>query len=77
MLTKSMKKRFTALIDPEYIREREALIPEAEAFADKQFGRKGPGGNNIKANVEYARKWSGCFMAKLDRLYRERKQSKS
>lgn len=61
--------------DTEYIKECNACIPEAEEFANEQFGAKGPGGTNIKANAEYARKWSRCFHHERDKLYRERKQN--
>jgi hypothetical protein len=66
-------KDYTYLVDKKYIRQRKSLIPEAVKFANKQFGRMGPGGKNIKANAEYAANWSRCFMAKIDRLYWELK----
>jgi hypothetical protein len=59
---------FTHLIDQKYIHERNALIPEAEKFANKQFGARGPGGTN-RASAEYAANWSRCFINKMVRLW--------
>ena len=74
MISESMKARLTALIDPEYERAVNACIPEAEKFANKQFGVRGPGGTNNTAQMEWIAKWNKCFHAKRDRLYRERNQ---
>jgi hypothetical protein len=71
MISESMKARLTALIDPLYERECNALIPIAVKFANKQYGAKGPDGATKKAHMEWAAKWSKCFHAKRDRLYRE------
>ena len=74
MISESTKARLTALIDRNYERECNALIPEAEKFANKQFGARGPGGSNNTAQMEWIAKWNKCFHAKRDRLYRERNQ---
>ena len=58
-------------IDLEYIAKRNALIPEAEKFVNKQFGPKTPGTTDAE-NERYARQWSGCFHAEMNRLAKER-----
>ena len=73
MISESTKARPTALIDRNYIREREALIPLAVKRANKEFGARGPGGKDIKANAEYAANWSRVYHAEMQRLWRERK----
>ena len=74
MTTESMKARLTALIDKDYIREINALIPLAEKFANQQFGKAVPKGS-VKVKAEWAAKWTFCFIQKRDRLYRERTYS--
>lgn len=59
MISDATKKRLTALIDPEYERQRNALHPEAEKYADKKFDRK-------------SGQWCRCFLETVDRLWRER-----
>ena len=80
MITESMKKRLTALIDPEYERERngphDCYVKEAEKFANKQFGKKSPQGTT-KVKAEWAARWNFCFHRKREELYRERKQNES
>ena len=71
MTTESMKARLTALIDKDYIREINALIPEAEKFANQQFGKSGPKGS-VKVKAAWAAKWTLCFIQKRERLYREK-----
>ena len=53
-------------IDHEYIAERDRLIPEAEAFANKAHGKTGlPGG-------DWAEKWSRTFISKMNSLWANR-----
>jgi len=58
-------------MDKDYARERNALIPEAEAFANKKCKAKFPGGNE-KARVAWAAKWNRSFHEKMTKLWRER-----
>lgn len=58
-------------IDQNYIAARDKLIPEAEKFANKQFGKQAPGTTQAEKR-EYARQWSGCFHAEMNRLVQER-----
>ena len=74
MTTESMKARLTALIDKDYIREINALIPLAEKFANQQFGNTSPFGS-VKVKAAWAAKWTLCFIQKRERLYREKKET--
>ena len=58
-------------MDPDYARERNTLIPQAEAFANKKCKAKFPGGNE-KAREAWAAKWNFCFHEKMTKLWRER-----
>jgi hypothetical protein len=60
--------------DHDYIRQRDALIPEAEKKANKRFGEKAPGTTG-KANEKYAKDWTGCFFREMDRLWRRKEAS--
>ena len=71
MITESMKKRLTALIDPEYERAVNKLIPTAVKFANKQFGKGYPKGS-VRSKEVWAEKWNLCFHRKREALYRER-----
>ena len=70
MISESTKARLTALIDKDYIRQREALIPLATARANKEFGRKGPGGPDNQDHAEYTANWTRVFFAEMERLWR-------
>ena len=72
MITESMKARLTALIDQDYIRERNTFIPIAEKRANKEFGRQSPKGKDIKAKTEYAANWNRVYHAELERLWKGR-----
>ena len=58
-------------VDKDYARERNALIPEAEQFANKKCKAKFPGGNE-KAREAWAAKWNRSFHGKMTKLWRER-----
>ena len=62
MISESTKARLTALIDKDYIRQREALIPLATARASKEFG--------AKPRYDNAANWTRVFFAEMDRLWR-------
>ena len=64
-------KDYTHLIDEEYIREVNALVPVAEKFANQQFGKASPKGS-VKLKAEWAAKWNYCFHQKRERLWKER-----
>jgi len=58
-------------IDPQYITERDKLIPLAERRANKEFGCHAPGGHR---NEEWYEKWSRCFHRTMNRLWRQRNE---
>ena len=72
MITESMKVRLHALIDQDYIRERNTLIRFAEKRANKEFGAQGPRGKDTKANERYSANWTRVYHAELERLWKER-----
>ncbi len=72
MISKSLEARLSALIDQDYIRKRNALIPLAEKRANKEYGAHPPKGN-VKAKAEYAAKWSRVFHAEIERLWKKRR----
>ncbi len=65
-------KDYTHLIDKDYIRERDKLIPAAVKRANKEFGAQGPRGKDTKANERYSANWTRVYHAELERPWRER-----
>ena len=61
-------------MNKDYARERNALIPEAEAFANKKCKTKFPGGNE-KAREAWAAKWNFTFHNRVNKLWRERQNA--
>lgn len=58
----------TAKFDPNYEKQRNALIPEAERYANKLLGPE-PLCSPIKQDVGIWRmKWTRAFLAKMDEL---------
>ena len=58
-------------MNKDYARERNALIPEAEQFANKKCKAKFPGGNE-KAREAWAAKWNRTYHNRMTKLWRER-----
>jgi hypothetical protein len=56
--------------DLKYEAERNKLIPEAERFANKQFGVRFKGGSEPERE-EWTRNWNMTFHRKVERLYWE------
>ncbi len=56
--------------DPIYRKQRESLVPIAEEFADRQFGKK-HGRKGLESKEVYAQKWNYCFHQKMNRLWTE------
>ena len=57
--------------DPDYIKIREKLIPEAEKWTNKLCGKKYRGKNKKERDVWNAR-WSREFLKRVDFLYQEK-----
>jgi len=57
--------------DKAYAAERNKLIPEAEAYANKRCGEAFQGGSDTE-RIKWNSKWSRTFLRHMDKLYRER-----
>jgi hypothetical protein len=53
--------------DPEYIAKRDALIPQAEKYANRLYGAVGKG-KTAKEREEWANLWSRAFHMKMNEL---------
>lgn len=56
-----LKKETTPYGNKEYVRRREALIPQAEEICDKAF--------KIKKKCDRCNAWTRMFMSTMDRLW--------
>ena len=64
----------TLIIDEDYIRERNKLIPEAEQFANKSYGVSAKGKSEPERE-EWTARWNLAFHNKMNRLWRLREVS--
>uniref|UniRef100_A0A6M3IXS4 Uncharacterized protein n=1 Tax=viral metagenome TaxID=1070528 RepID=A0A6M3IXS4_9ZZZZ len=55
-------------VNKEYSKERNSLIPAAEAFANKYCG-KGFVGDSEKEREVWNKKWSSTFIRRMNHLY--------
>lgn len=55
-------------VDKDYALKRNALIPEAEEFANKECSATFPGGND-KAHEAWTARWNLCFHRRMDYLW--------
>jgi hypothetical protein len=55
--------------DPDYVRQRNMLIPAALKFADKKFGFVNDG--SPEDNEAWSAKWNSAFHGEMNRLWKE------
>lgn len=54
--------------NPEYVRQRVALIPRAEKVAD---AKAGPEPSQTRLHMEWGARWNAAFHAEMERLVAE------
>ena len=63
--------------DPDYVRERNSCIPEAEKFANKHCGKSFTGHKmDCAGRDKWSRKWTKTFIRRMDCLYNELSKKK-
>jgi hypothetical protein len=58
------------MTDPEYVKERDKLIPFAVHYADSKWGARNPRKDNMSAE-EWAKQWNLAYLGEMDRLARK------
>lgn len=62
------------MINREYIRKRDALIPRAENVANKKHGACRPKTKNKAELKSWAGKWNHTFFATMDKLWEKERR---